>query len=501
MKMKIIFANLLFLSQFISLVVYSQQEWPPILPGTDQNNMAHLSGNDLLQVPTSVKEILQSDSNVHLQVAATAPQIDITYHQGLPNAALNGTGWSSWGDICLATDGKVYSGIGNHWKTEKGQSFIYCWDPAKQQLNKIVDLNKITAASAQDVHFSKVHAHIIEGKDKKIYFTGTLDDGGKAASPDMLKRWNSKIAGGKLFQYDPATGKTIIYADLPPARVTANLKYDINRNILYCALEGSPDGFSFAALNLAKKTWTFQSNPGVIGNDRNFMLDKNGNVYFNGIEIPQHAVLRQTAEISLNHNKDLTSMLPTSIFPGAKKAKTYTTLWKYNPKTITISPTNSYFKSEGFRSSTTETTDGYIYGTTMGGELFRYAPETDSLIILGTNFLVKGEYITVCVISTDEKYLYYLPGAHGSAGYSGTPVIQYNIHSGIAKAITFLSEPMIKHLNYAPGGTYGIKISNDGSTLFVGLNGSPPDPVRPKGLGRGFGLTSFAIIHIPPGER
>ncbi len=51
------------------------------------------------------------------------------------------------------------------------------------------------------------------------------------------------------------------------------------------------------------------------------------------------------------------------------------------------------------------------------------------------------------------------------------------------------------------GGTYGVKISDDGSTLYVDLNGSPPDSSRPKGLGRGFGLTSFAIIHIPAQER
>ncbi|WP_090699498.1 hypothetical protein [Daejeonella rubra] len=60
---------------------------------------------------------------------------------------------------------------------------------------------------------------------------------------------------------------------------------------------------------------------------------------------------------------------------------------------------------------------------------------------------------------------------------------------------------MLNAYNYAPGGTYGLKISQDGSKLYIGLNGSPPDALRPKGLGRGFGLTSFAIIHIPAEER
>jgi hypothetical protein len=220
------------------------------------------------------------------------------------------------------------------------------------------------------------------------------------------------------------------------------------------------------------------------------------------VEIDAHKELRAKAEFKPNGKMaEAASMLPTTMFPGAKPVKTYTTLWKYDPNTKSISPTKTYFKSEGLRSSTRETKEGYIYGTTMAGELLRYSPAKDELTILGSNFLAKGEYITVCDLSPDEKYIYYLPGAHGSAGFSGTPVIQYDIAKGQQKAIAFLSEPMTDAFNYAPGGTYGVKVSNDGSKLYVGLNGSPPDASRPKGLGRGFGLTSFAVINIPASER
>jgi hypothetical protein len=491
-------SGLLFLSE-----LKGQENWPPELPTANEKSVASLSTPDLLQIPIAVKHILDSTHHASLTVAQTAPLIELVYHSGLPNAALNGTGWSSWGDICLASDGKVYSGIGNHWKTEKGESYIYCWDPGKMELKKIADLNKITGARPEEVHFSKVHAHIIEGVDRKIYFTGTLDDGGKAGSKEMQEKWTKHIAGGKLFQYDPATGKSIVYADFPAERVTATVKYDAQRNRLYCSLEGSPDGFAFGAFDMSSREWIYQSAPGVIGNDRNFMMDNKGNVYFNGQEIPDHAAIRLKASETMSTEGDQasTSMLSTSVFPGAKKMKTYTTLWKYDPVNNTLSPTKTYFKSEGIRSSTRESKAGYIYGTTMGGELFRYVPAKDEVIILGSNFLAKGEYITVCDLSPDEKYVYYLPGAHGSAGFSGTPLIQYDIAKGQQKALAFLSEQMIKTFSYAPGGTYGVKISKDGGTLYVGLNGSPPDALRPKGLGRGFGLTSFAIIHIPSSER
>jgi hypothetical protein len=495
-------ATFFLLGLLFSTNITAQEMWPPALPTANKNGVATISTPDLLRVPTAVQNILDSNAAAKLTLAKTVPVVELAYHQGLPNAALNGTGWSSWGDICLASDGKVYSGIGNHWKTEKGQAYIYCWDPSKKEFKKIVDLNKITGAKPDEVHFSKVHAHIIEGNDKKIYFTGTLDDGGKAGSKEMLEKWSKNIAGGKLFQYDPVTGNSVVYADFPPARVTATTKYDAKRNILYCSLEGDTAGFAFGAFDMNKKKWIYQSEPGKIGNDRNFIMDNKGNIYFNGEEIDAHKALRLKAEFKPNgKNDETTSMLPTIMFPGAKKIKTYTTLYKYDPNTRSITATNTYFKSEGIRSSTRESKEGFIYGTTMAGELFKYSPAKDELTILGSNFLAKGEYITVCDLSPDEKYVYYLPGAHGSAGFSGTPVIQYNIAKGQQKAIAFLAEPMTKAFNYAPGGTYGVKVSDDGSKLYVGLNGSPPDASRPKGLGRGFGLTSFVVISIPASER
>ena len=504
------FSKFLLIGLLLSCNGKGQEIWPPALPTANENGIATLSTQGLLQVPSSVKNILDSNSQASLAIAKTAPVIELVYHNELPNAALNGMGWSSWGDLCLASDGKVYSGIGNHWGADKGESYVYCWDPSKKDFKKIADLNKITGAKANEVHFSKVHAHIIEGMDKKIYFTGTLNDGGLAGSKEMLEKWTTNIAGGKLFQYDPATGKTVVYANFPKARVTATTKYDAKRNILYCALEGDPAGFAFGAFDMNKKEWIYQGTPGLIGMDRNFMLDTQGNVYFNGQEIPDHTGLRLKARLEAwqidQATKNGGPIIPTSMLPGAKKrlkkeANTYTTLWKYDPTTNTVTPTRSYFKSTGLRSATRESEAGYIYGTTMGGELFRYAPAKDELTILGSNFLVDGEYITVCDLSPDEKYLYYLPGAHGSAGFSGTPIIQYDIDKGQQKALAFLSEPMIKAFNYAPGGTYGMKISNDGSTLYVGLNGSPSDSLRPKELGPGFGLTSLAIIHIPSSER
>ena len=61
-----------------------------------------------------------------------------------------------------------------------------------------------------------------------------------------------------------------------------------------------------------------------------------------------------------------------------------------------------------------------------GGDLFRYSPAKDKLTLLGKNFLT-GEYVTVCDLSPDERYVYYLPGAHGSAGVQWDPIRHFGV--------------------------------------------------------------------------
>ena len=138
--------------------------------------------------------------------------------------------------------------------------------------------------------------------------------------------------------------------------------------------------------------------------------------------------------------------------------------------------------------------------TLVTGQIFRYMPAKDELKLLGPAWQTGG-YVTVTELSPDERFAYYLPGAHGQAFRQGTPVIQYEIASGKRKVIAFLANAFIREHDYAPAGTYGVKISADGGTLFVNFNGHPTKNA-PKHLRTdGFGLTSFAAIHVPKSER
>lgn len=447
------------------------QSWPPALKGA-VNGTVTVSSSDFLKIPESVRKSMKLEGAAPFIMAKRPPTVELAYHGNLPDRALNGTGWSAWGDICVASDGKVYSGIGDHGDDVggAGHTYIYCWDPSTKTLKQVADANKVAGVQSGDPSFSKVHARIFEGKDRKIYFSCTLNDGGTSAQV----KWTPRIPGGLIYQYDPQSEKTAVIGNMPRA-ATATTLLDYERNILYCCLEGKidpPSSAALAAFDLEKPGFVYESAADEIVADRNMALDKNGVVYFNG--------------------------------KGGK-------LWKYDPRTTQISPTGIGFpklKDEGveaqptMRSSTIESKDGWIYGTTMGpGRLFRYRPSENKIELLGPDFL-QSEYTTVTVLSPDERFLYYLPGSHGSAFKSGTPVIQYEIATGQRKILAFLQPVFEKQHAYVPSGTYGVKLSADGSTLYVNFNGHARNDVRPdKMLEIGFGLTSFAAIHIPESER
>src|SRR5690606_10743563 len=128
-----------------------------------------------------------------------------------------------------------------------------------------------------------------------------------------------------------------------------------NRNILYCALEGDPaynDGFALGVFDMDNKEWIYKGLPGQIGLDRAFMLDTNGILYINGRESYDHTGVRLRAmldawEKDQKNKADEGKLISASMIPKAtqrlnRDVGRYTTLWKYDPATNSVHPTNSY---------------------------------------------------------------------------------------------------------------------------------------------------------------
>lgn len=443
---------------FVRAEETADKPWPPQLPGAVHGTVT-FSSSELLTVPPDVAAALKESGSNELTVAKRPPTVDLALHADLgPNAAGRRL-WSSWGDICVASDGRVYCAIGDHGQDVGGDArcFIYCWDPKTKTLEQVVDMNRVVPPKAGRPSWSKVHAKLDEGADGKIYFSCTLNDGAKASTLDT---WDADLPGGQIYQYDPATGKTVTYANLPAKRCTATSLYDRAHDVWWCNLEAR-EGQGLWAYELGAKKVFYKAPEGSMGFNRAIAMLCDGSILFNGPD----------------------------------------RLMKFNFASKEIEPTRTSFgESPGMRSATRESREGYVYGVTQKTtELFRYATKTDELKLLGKVFL-SGGYTTVIELSPDDKYVYFLPGAHGKAFNSGTPIVRYDIATGKQTVLAFLAPYCEQTLGYIPGGTYGMKLSADGRTIYVNFNGHVVDDLRPAAIKKmtpGFGCTGFAAIHLP----
>lgn len=436
-------------------------DWPPQLIGA-KNGTVTLQTDRFLDVPAEVAATREDDGVARFVVATAPPTVELAFHGELGTNPTARRLWSSWGDICLASDGSVYVGIGDHHHDADGDGrcFIYRWDPASKTLTQIVDMNKVVPPRPGQPAWTKVHAKIDEGPDGKIYFCCTLNAGNRAG--DANYKWTKQLPGAQLYQYDPATGRTIVFANLPPKRCTATSLFDVRRNIWWCNLEAG-EGDALYGLDLATKKIAYQSPDGAVAFNRNFALAADGTIYFNG---------------------------------GAGQ------IMHLDSKKKTSGTAISFAASPGMRASTRQSTAGDFFGSTHKTNLlFRYRPQDGQLETLGPTWGT-GQYTTVMVLSPDERFVYYLPGAHGQAFKYGTPIVQYEIATKTRKVLAFLAPAFEEQFDYVPGGTYGLKLSEDGATLYVNFNGHAADGIRPANMKPiGFGLCSFAVIQIPASER
>ena len=253
MKLFVIAAALVVVSSATSA---DEQFWPPELRGA-KNGTVTLQSKQFLKVPDSVVAARKKEGAAEFVMAKSAPTVDLAFHRELGPDAISRRLWSSWGDICVARDGRVYCGIGDHGNDVGGDArcFIYCWHPKSKTLTQVVDVNAIVSREPGQPAWSKIHAKIDEGPDGTILFCGTLNDGNRAKKPEY--QWSDTLPGAQIYQYDPQTGKASVFANLPPKRCTATSLVDHKRNIWWCNLEAG-EGNALWGLDLTTKQPVFQ---------------------------------------------------------------------------------------------------------------------------------------------------------------------------------------------------------------------------------------------------
>jgi hypothetical protein len=402
----------------------------------------NINSNDLLQIPQGI----QGD----FKVATIPSRVEAVLFNGLPS--IQNTLWSSWGNGCLASNGKYYTTIGDHRGTE-GKSYVYEYDPAKQTLTRIVNIAEVISQKPGQYGHGKIHSGMHEHKGS-LYFATYW---GK--QKEVPAAYASGYKGSLLFRYDLRSRKTENLGAIAPKKGLPGSALDPERELLYFyGVEGERG--EVVVYDLKKRSVRFQGGAESTTDHRVFMMTKQGKVYFSD----------PNGRLSF-YDPDKNVISATSlILPGPRGR---------------------------LRAAAQATSSGIIYGMTRSGRLFAFHSAKQAIKDLGPNFL-GGDYTAVMVLSPDEKYLYFAPGAHGSAVKSGTPIVQYEIKTGRRKVIAFLLQSLIKEAGYFIAGNYNMQIDAKGAVLYCTFNGSKQIPGKDSVE---FGLPAVVVIHIPQSER
>jgi hypothetical protein len=155
---------------------------------------------------------------------------------------------------------------------------------------------------------------------------------------------------------------------------------------------------------------------------------------------------------------------------------------------------------------------GMVWIVDYCGKLWKLDVATETFTQVANVAPMSQWYITSLAMDSSERYLYYCPGAHGTACNEGTPIFQYDLKTGHIKAICYLSpSTLTKGTGYICNGIFSLALSEDDPTLFVTWNGFRP--VFPEltwvgegAIGGGEGahysdVCAVSAIRIPVGER
>jgi len=408
---------------------------PPTLP--DGMRIVEFTSSEMLEPTIELRAAVV--------VAETPPTIEFLYYPGQDHP---GRPWSNWGDG-LATDDKYYSAIGDH-QSPKGTAQVYEYDSRTRRLRLLVDLRTFLESSGvlaadEDYTSGKIHTRVDMGCDGWLYYAGHR---GSTRTTDD----EHGFRGERICRTHSTSGETQIVTEFPvPKHVIPMGMLDPNRLIFYGGTAAGEDadrqGVQFFAYDCARRKLLCQSPDGP---KRCAIWSRStGRLYWRGK--------------------------------------------RYDPQSneITSAPQVPHV-----RSATAETPDGYVYGTSeRSADLWRFDVGTEQVASVGPGAVATAEYVTSIDVDRSGRYLYYVPGAHGGAEQDGTPVVQYDVETGVRKVICFLTPFLQEAVGYTPIGTFSSALSPDGSTLYVTWNGYR------TGATDEWDVCALTVIHIPRSER
>jgi hypothetical protein len=412
--------------------------WPPALP----------SGK-LFRSDTTKEFLTPPESLQNVAVAKTPPQVDFYYY---PGQDYPGKPWSNWGDGSVAGT-KYYSAIGDH-KAPQGNGLVFEYDSETQLLRQLASTAKTIVLPEGHYTPGKIHSRVDLGSDGWLYYS--THRGSTRVTTDEYH-----YKGDWLLRTNPATRKTEIVAHGPvPKTCIPTSVLDPDRLIFYggtAAGDRLDKTVTFFAYDIRKRKVLHTAVPGA----RRYLIfaRSTGCVYY----------MDEVAD----------------------------RLMKYDP--ASGKPPKAIAGTLGLRAATEELPGNVVY--TVGQKddrIFRFHTKTEKIEQLGPFAIGSQTYVATLDADPTGRYLYYIPGAHGSSYRDGTAVIQFDTQKGTRKVIAFLYPFYEKQIDFVPIGTYGSAVSPDGSKLFVTWNGCRGGKVRGK---YPFNTCALTVIHIPESER
>lgn len=369
-----------------------------------------------------------------------------------PRPDYEGKPWSQWGQGLLTADGRLFSAIGDHLGAD-GNSYLYEFDAETGRLTQVTDVLSLVEHQPGEWGYGKIHGQMVAGPCGEIYFSTYW---GK--KPDLAS--HPEYPGDVLFRIGPQQ------------RVVENLGTPVAQHGVPSLAGWSPSGLlygeavdpaagedkdgPFFAYDVREQSVAFLSDSSVPhAGFRNIAVGRDGKAYF-----------------SAGNGE----------------------LMVFDPLTGVVAGHPALLPGDLLRASTVPDRQGTIYGVTRG--LTRQAFELFALEASGEVRAMgdAGGYTTSMALHPDGTRFYYVPGAHGNSWQQGTPLVSVNTETGEQQVVIELNELAEPSLGLRLSGTYNLVMSDDGHTLYIGMNAG-----RATGNPRSapFGEVVLLIVQLP----
>ncbi len=391
-------------------------------------------------------------------VAQVPPRVELALYPEPIKHPDWGHVWSQWGDGVLGPDGRFYSSIGDHGGPD-GHSYIYAYNAQERRLHLVVDQQKFLGQREGDWGFGKIHGRLEYLEDGMLYWATYWGNG----PPDDYAQ--EKELYGMVVRADPRTGKGDILGVAQAPYVLPMGMIDHRAKLFYgLPCDNRWQGKGFLVYDLEARETIYYGHQAQERGQRFILIaEERGSAYF-------------------------------TVQPDADRDELWLARYDVGENAVDLQALRLP-DGYGTMRAGTERADGRgDYYIVCNGKLARVDLEAGEVEPIGPVW-DEGEYTTAVEISPGGRYLYAIPGSHGTAWQFGAPVVQYDLKTGRRKVLAFLGPYYRERYGYYVGGSYCVELSPDGRRLFFGMNGNDEEG------GQAFGLPASMLLHIPESER